>query len=75
MDNDQFICTHYSCFENMGQFVTLKKRSKIGIAKSRVQKQGHCYSKREEAAWLALLNKICIFILFFIMGPFIMTTL
>ena len=21
----QSICTHYSCFENMGQFVTLKK--------------------------------------------------
>ena len=24
----QSICTHYSCFENMGRFVTLKKRSK-----------------------------------------------
>ena len=52
----QSICTHYSGFENMGWFATLKKiRSKIWGAKSRVQragckKQGHCYSKREEAA-------------------------
>ena len=28
-----------------------KIRSKIWGAKSRVQKLGHCYSKREEAAW------------------------
>jgi hypothetical protein len=28
---------------------TLKKGYKIWGAKSRVQKQGHCYSKREEA--------------------------
>ena len=46
----QSICTHYSCFENMGRFATLKKiRSKIWGSKSRVQKQGHCYSKKEEA--------------------------
>ena len=33
----QSICTHYSCFENMGQFVTLKIiRSKIWVANSRV---------------------------------------
>ena len=35
----QSICTHYSCFENQGRFVTLKK--KLGIllfSKSRVQK-------------------------------------
>ena len=32
----QSICTHYSCFENMGRFVTLKKRSKIWVAKIRV---------------------------------------
>jgi hypothetical protein len=23
---NQSICTHYSCFENMGRFVTLKKK-------------------------------------------------
>ena len=46
----QSICSHYSCFENMGRFATLKKiRSKIWGSKSRVQKQGHCYSKKEEA--------------------------
>ena len=37
----QSICTHYSCYENMGRFVTLKKiTSKIWVAKSRVQKTG-----------------------------------
>ena len=37
----QSICTHYSCFENMGRIVPLKKiRSKICVAKSRVQKTG-----------------------------------
>ena len=37
---------------------TLKKGSKIWVAKSMVQKtQGNCYSKREEAAWpLLFLN-------------------
>ena len=31
----QSICTHYSCFENMGLFATLKKiRSKIWVTKS-----------------------------------------
>jgi hypothetical protein len=35
----QSICTHYSCFENMGRFVTLKKPDpKYGPEKSRVQK-------------------------------------
>ena len=55
----QSICTHYSCFENMGRFVTLKKiRSKIWTWKNQVaKKQGHCYSKREKAAWpLLFLN-------------------
>ena len=33
------ICTHYSCFENMGWFVTLKKiRSKIWTWKKQVAK-------------------------------------
>ena len=52
----QSICTHYSCFENMGRFVTLKKiRSKIwNWKKQGAKKQGHFYSKREEAAWLLL---------------------
>ena len=35
----QSICNHYSCFENMDRFVTLKKRrSEIWVAKSRVPK-------------------------------------
>ena len=35
----QSICTHYSCFENMGRFVTLKKiRSKIWTWKKQVAK-------------------------------------
>ena len=32
----QSICTHYSCFENMGRFVTLKKK----VQKNRLQKTG-----------------------------------
>jgi hypothetical protein len=31
----QSICTHYSCFENMGRFLNLKKGPKYGL-----QKQG-----------------------------------
>ena len=51
----QSICTHYSCFENMDRFVTLKKiKSKICVSKSRVQKKGRCYPKREEARLLLL---------------------
>ena len=43
----QSICTHYSCFENMGQFVTLKIiRSKIWVAKSRVQSTGSLLFKK-----------------------------
>ena len=34
----QSICTYNSCFKKTGWFVTLKKRSKIWVAKSRVQK-------------------------------------
>ena len=30
----QSICTQYSCFENMGRFVTWKKRSKRWVAKT-----------------------------------------
>ena len=49
----QSICTHYSCFENMGWFVTLKKRvQNMGCKKQGAKKQGHCYSKREEARLL-----------------------
>jgi hypothetical protein len=46
----QSTCTHYSCFENMGRFVPLKKiRSKIWTWKKQgAKKQGHCYSKREK---------------------------
>ena len=36
----QSICTYYSCFENMSRFVSLKKiKSKIWVAKSRLQKK------------------------------------
>ena len=47
----QSICTHYSCFENMGRFVTLENKGpKYGLQKAGCKKkQGHCYSKREEA--------------------------
>jgi hypothetical protein len=47
----QSICTNYSCFENMGWFVPLKKKlgPKYGVQKAGCKKQGHCYSKREEA--------------------------
>ena len=45
----QSIYTHYSCFENMGRFVNLKKAG--------CKKQGHCYSKREEAAWPPLFSR------------------
>ena len=43
--------SHYSCFENMGRFATLKKESgpKYGVQKAGCKKQGHCYSKRGEA--------------------------
>ena len=33
----QSICTHYSCFENMGRFVTLKKN---WVQSMECQKQG-----------------------------------
>jgi hypothetical protein len=46
----QSICIHFSLFENMGRFVTLKKSGpKYGLQKAGCKKQGHCYSKREEA--------------------------
>ena len=43
----QSICTHYFCFENMGQFVNLKKVPKYGLQKAGCKKQGHYYSRRE----------------------------
>ena len=54
----QSMCTHYSCFENMGWFLTLKKRSKKWVAKKQgAKKVGYFYSKREKAAWpLLFLN-------------------
>ena len=52
----QSICTHYSCFENMGWFVTLKKSDpKYGSKERKVtKKKVHRYSEREKA-WLPLL--------------------
>ena len=51
----QSFCTHYSCFENLGRFVTLKKnRAPCFFQKAGCKNQGHCYSKREEAAWSLL---------------------
>ena len=32
------ICIDYTCFDKIGWFVNLKKRSKIWVSKSRVQK-------------------------------------
>ena len=48
----QSILTHYSRFENMGWFVTLKKNQvqNMDLKKADYEKQVHCYSKREEAA-------------------------
>ena len=46
----QSICTHYSCFESFGRFVTLKK---IGSGLDKVVREVawfFCYFKREEAA-------------------------
>ena len=52
------ICTHYSCFENMGRFVTLKKAvQNMGCKKQSAKKQSHCYSKRKEASYDLLDNK------------------
>ena len=51
----QSICTHYSCFENQGWFVTLKKNwASCFFKKQGAKNQGHCYSKREEATWSLL---------------------
>ena len=46
----QSICTHYSCFENMGRFVTLKKNQvqNMDLKKAGCKNQGNFYSKREE---------------------------
>ena len=51
----QSISTQYSCFENQGWFVTLKKLGTLLFEKKQGAKnQGHCYSKSEEAAWSIL---------------------
>ena len=47
----QSICTHYSCFKNMGHFVILKKiGSIIWSAKSRVQKTGSFLFKKRRGS-------------------------
>ena len=53
LQESQFaVQTLYYCFENMGRFVILKKKvQNMGCKKQDAKKQGHCYSKREEAAW------------------------
>jgi hypothetical protein len=38
------VCTHYSCFENISQFATLKKNWVQSGTKSRVQKTGSLLS-------------------------------
>ena len=49
----QSICTHYSCFENMGWFGDPEKNQvqNMDLKKAGCKKRGQCYSKREEAAW------------------------
>ena len=50
----QSICTHYSRLSGRPDFLgsgTLKKGAKYGVQKAGCKKQGHSYSKREEAAW------------------------
>ena len=70
----QSICTHYSCFENMGRFVTLEKNQvqNMGLKKAGSKTHGHCYSKREEAAWplLFLNNNDPVFCSLFFSGPY-----
>ena len=51
----QSICTHYSCYENMGRFVTL---SKIWVAKSRVQKNRVIVTQKEKLGDLYIFS-IC----------------
>ena len=47
----QSICTHYSCFENMGRFVTLKKSGpKYGPEKSKEQKTGSLSFKKRRSS-------------------------
>ena len=58
----QSICTHNSSLSSRPDIFsgagTLKKGPKYGLQKAGCKKQGHCYSKREEAAWpLLFLNK------------------
>ena len=63
------ICTHYSNLSGQPDIFlgsgTLKKQGpKYGVQKAGCKKQGHCYSKREEAAWsfLSLSNNDPIFL-------------
>ena len=47
----QSICTHYSCFENMGRFVTLKKiKSKIWTWKKQGEKNRVIVIQKEKKA-------------------------
>ena len=59
----QSICSHYSCFENMDRFVTLKKSSpKYGPEKSRVQKTGSWLFKKKRGRQAAFfLFEDCLF--------------
>ena len=59
----QSICSHYSCFENMDRFVTLKKSSpKYGPEKSRVQKTGSWLFKKRKGRQAAFfLFEDCLF--------------
>ena len=49
----QSICTHYSSLSGWPDIFlgsgTLKKVQNMGCKKQGAKKQGHCYSKREEA--------------------------
>ena len=55
----QSICTHYSCFENMDRFVTLKKKDpKYGLQKAGCQKTGSLlFKKRRGQAASTLYNR------------------
>ena len=47
----QSICTHYSCFENMVGFVTLKKDPKYRLQKAACKKIGSLlFKKRKDQA-------------------------
>ena len=66
------ICTHFPCFENMGQFVALKKiRPKIWIAKKQGIKNRIIVIKKEKrpGCFFSLLIRMTLFFAPYISDP------